>query len=216
MNVGATITAFIGGVFLLFGIIFSGAALLTRNEASHLKTVPLVPRPVISDSQPGREVMVSGTISERNPLAYEQFVVYMREERTYDSEGDAYEWDINETVTPPFKLETADRLLQVEAINTEGAYGLSNPSGTLYPAADIRYSGFVRNDVVVVHGFIQSDLEGNILDAEMVHRGTRESYIDSLASGVWVFMLLGGIFGSIGLVMLAFPTIALIRAVLRR
>ncbi len=197
---GFTIVTFISAVFFIVGSVFVGVAVYTYSDMNHLKTVPLVPRGVITDSEPGREVFIMGTIGERNAPAYDPFVAYIREERYYDSEDSQYKWANEETVTPPFELETETGRVQVEQRSSEGQYGMHNPPETVYVSEDIRYRGFVHNNTVLVQGAVQADLEGNILDAEMVMNGTREEFLEERRTTMLIFLMLGLIMLSVAMI----------------
>jgi hypothetical protein len=155
-----------------------------QEEAARAERLVSVSAAALEDAQVGREVLVEGQISERNPALFREFVAYEREEyRGSDSDGDA-EWSRDEIKRPPLLIAVGDGLVQIvgetyalrdmparwQESNVLSWNGLTN-EGTK------RYQGFAAGNPVVLIGAVASGSEGNQLHAEFLAGGTRASFM---------------------------------------
>jgi hypothetical protein len=197
-----------GLIFLALGI-FLATAGAQQADADAERAEQLSPLTVaaLEDSRPGREVLIEGRISERNPSLFRQFVAYVREEYRGSDDDDREKWQEDERRTPPLLIEVADGTVSLANNN----YALDNPPHVWHDSETSRvwngftgegtkrYRGFQAGDLALAIGTLASGSEGLELQAEQVYGGTRSSYIaDRRQAAVWMPRI-GGIFGLFGL-----------------
>ena len=197
---------FIGGA-LLFGLVtwyFSNRA---ANRVEGLTPVTTVA--ALGDGQPGREILVEGHVSSRNPIQplSPGFVAYIRERREIhtDDEGtpEPGSWFERQRVTPPLLLELSDGLVQIENddYDLENGRTIEEEPSSFDRYSDTRYKGIEIGDPVIAVGVVVEDAERLQIRADFIARGTQASYIASQRSaGVIIFVFsivvaaVGGIF----------------------
>jgi hypothetical protein len=202
-----------GPIFLVaFGLVFLAIGLFTAivgtreasAEAARAEGLRPLTAAALDDGAPGREVLVEGRISERNPALFRQFVAYAREEyRGGDDDKDT--WQEDQRSTPPLLIEVADGAVSL----AKAGYVLDSPPHTWQESQSLswngltgegtkRYRGFQAGDVVMAIGTLAAGSEGMELRAERVYGGTRSAYIASRRSAARWIPWLGGVFAVVG------------------
>jgi hypothetical protein len=172
-------------VAIIIVLIASGGMIIisfmTSREAAHAERLPVVAGVVVQDSPIGREVIIEGRISDTMLPRYKTLVAYERQHREEDSDGDT-RWVTDEEMKPPLQVDTQNGRIQIEARSATSDYGFDKPPATLYESDDRRYNGFRVDDTVMAMGMVQQGSEGNVLDASVLHGGTKETYVLSKRS----------------------------------
>jgi hypothetical protein len=176
---------FFGFFFLCLAAPMCGLLIPYTANSSANRVERLTPLPVaiLEDSERGREVLVEGRVSSRNPAQYESFVAYVREEREVETNDEgtptAGSWEETRRVTPPLLLELSDGLVQIG----NNDYNLGNARTverrSFLEDREIRYKGFEAHDQVIAVGSLFSTAEQPQINAEFIHRGTQASYVAS-------------------------------------
>ena len=196
-----------GLVFLAIGILLATVgARQAGAEAARAERLQPLTVATLDDSQPGREALIEGRISDRNPALFQEFVAYIREEYRGSDDQDREKWEEDERRTPALLIEVVDGNVQL----TDGRYVLDNPPHTWYESQSSRawngltgegtkrYRGFQAGDAALAIGTLVAGPEGLELQAERIYGGTRSSYIaDRQQTALWMPRI-GAIFGLIG------------------
>ena len=196
-----------GLVFLALGILLATVgARQASAQAERAERLQPLTAAALDDSQPGREALVEGRISDRNPALFQGFVAYVREEYRGSDDQDREKWEEDERRTPRLLIEVADGLVRL----ADERYALDSPPYTwsesqsalawngLTGEGTKRYRGFRAGDPALAIGTLVSGSEGLELRAEQVYGGTRSGYIaDRRQSAIWMPRI-GAIFGLIG------------------
>ena len=205
----------IGPIFLIgFGLVFLAIGLIMATvaarqagaEAARAEQLRPLTVAMLDDSQPGREALVEGRISDRNPALFQQFVAYIREEYRGRDDDDREKWEEDERRTPPLLIDLADGIVPLANDN----YALDSPPHTWQESQSSlvwngftgegtkRYRGLRAGDAALAIGTLVAGPEGLELQAERVYGGTRDSYIaDRRQTALWMPRI-GAIFGVIG------------------
>jgi hypothetical protein len=196
-----------GLIFLILGVLLATAgAQQAGAEAERAERLPPLTVAALEDSRPGREVLIEGRISDRNPTLFQRFVAYVREEYRGSDDQDREKWEEDERRTPPLRIEVADGIVSLANSN----YVLDTPPHIWHESEPSRvwngftgegtkrYRGFQAGDIALAIGTLASGSEGLELRAERVYGGTRSSYIaDRRQAAVWMPRI-GAIFGLVG------------------
>jgi hypothetical protein len=204
-----------GPIFLIgFGLIFLviGTLLATVGarqasaEAERAEQLQPMTAAALDDSPSGREALIEGRISARNPSLFQQFVAYVREEYRGSDDEDREKWEEDERRTPPLLIEVADGAVPL----ADDHYALDNPPHTWQESQSTRvwngltgegtkrYRGFQAGDQALAIGTLVQGSEGMELRAERVYGGTRSGYIAERRQAARWMPWLGGIFGLVG------------------
>jgi hypothetical protein len=202
-----------GLVFLILGILLATvAAQQARAEADRAERLLPLSVAALDDGQPGREALIEGRISARNPQLFQQFVAYIREEYRGSDDDDNEQWQEDQRHTPRLRIEVADGIVSL----ANDSYDLDSPPHSweesqsrswngLTGEGTKRYRGFQAGDTALAIGTLVPGSEGLELQAERVYGGTRSSYIADRQSAArwmpWVggfFAVLGSLIASIG------------------
>jgi hypothetical protein len=182
----------IGIFFLVFGILmFRLAPQSFIRQADRVAEFTPVVATVLRDTRPGREVLIEGRISDRNPLKSYSFVAYDIYDREVDSDGDET-WAWRTSVTPPLWLELADGLVQIE----EGYYLAGTETSTR--EGNTRYNGLKVGDPVIALGILASRVDPPRITAEFIAFGTQADYIASQRRAASAGRIFGIVFATIG------------------
>lgn len=135
----------------------------------------------LADSAPGREVLLEGRISPRNPTLHRQFVAYVREEYRDEALDGAssQRWVEVERVTPPLLVSLAGG----EARIANSTYAFDTTAVTVEEAAPtftkgaVQSRGFVAGSPVLAIGRVAAN--GDV-EAEFLYAGTRAEYVQEL------------------------------------
>jgi hypothetical protein len=197
-------------VFLIIGVTFTGVGLLLRlvvvpsanADVAELEQMEAVNSIVLSDSRPGKTFLVEGNISSTNPLQYETFVAYIREEYKTDSSSQDDEddsgWVIRNQLRPPLLLETTGGgPVQI----TNENYSLQT-SKIFEKDSRNRYRGIEAEDHIVVIGELTNSDEPPQLTADLVYLGSRAEYIESQQEAAASVSVLSIIFLVLGILLL--------------
>lgn len=164
----------------------------SSRNAQRAEGLPVLSKVTLTDSRPGREVIVEGRISDLMQPLYEDLVAYERQ--VYESDDDDGSWVTKEHKAPVLFVETSDGRIQLETNADTSDYDLLNPPQTMYADSDQRYVGFAPQDGIMALGTVQEGLEGPILDAEFIYGGTRAAYISEQRFASTLFFWIGIIF----------------------
>ena len=203
--------------FPIMGILFVCGALScglltwysSIRAANRIKGLTPITVAALTDSQPGRQVLVEGHVSSRNLVQIESlgFVAYIREGREIhtDDKGTPSpgSWSASERVTPPLLLELSDGLVQVENddYDLENGRTIEEEPSSFDRYSDTRYKGIGIGDAVIAVGVVGADAEPPQIQADFIARGTQESYVAGQRSAGVIFFVasvvvavVGGIF----------------------
>jgi hypothetical protein len=197
-----------GLIFLALGIFMATTgAQQARAEADRAERLRPLTVAALDDSQPGREALIEGRISARNPQLFQQFVAYIREEYRGTDDDDREEWEEDGRRTPRLRIEVADGVVSLANDNYELD---SSPHSWQESEARTwngftgegtkRYRGFWAGDAALAIGTLVRGSEGLELQAERVYGGTRSAYIADRQSAARWMPWVGGIFGLVGVV----------------
>jgi len=201
-------------LFPLVGVLFVGGALLcglltwysSTRAANRVKGLTPITVATLTDSQPGRQVLVEGHVSSRNPVQSEflGFVAYIREEREIhtDDEGTPSpgSWSVSGRVTPPLLLELSDGLVQVENddYDLENGTTIEEEPSSFDRYSDTRYKGIGIGDAVIAVGVVGVDAEPPQIKADFIARGTQASYVASQRSAGVIFFVISVVVAVVG------------------
>jgi hypothetical protein len=196
-----------GLVFLAIGIVMATvAARQAGAEAARAERLRPLTVAALDDSQPGREALVEGYRSDRNPALFQQFVAYVREEYRGRDDNDRERWEEDERRTPPLLIDLVDGTVPL----ANDSYMLDSPPHIWQESQSSlawngftgegtkRYHGLRAGDAALAIGTLVAGPEGLELQAERVYGGTRSSYIaERQQTALWMPRI-GAIFGVIG------------------
>jgi hypothetical protein len=199
----------------VFGVIFVCGALLcggltwysSIRAANRVKGLtPVTTVAALTDSQPGRQVLVEGYVSSHNPVQLESlgFVAYIREGREIhtDDKGTPApgSWSVRERVTPPLLLELSDGLVQIENDDYDLENGRTSEGETSFSGrySDTRYKGIEVGDAVIAVGVVGEGAERPPIKADFIARGTQASYVASQRSGGIIFFVISVVVAVVG------------------
>ena len=141
----------------------------------------------LTDTPPGREVIVQGRLAPAQPRLFRDFVAYVKQEERRDGrDRDDREWKEVERRTPPLQIDADGGAVAV--VNTD--YSLVWARTQWRDTAqvlDTNYSGLVAGEAVFVRGRVAA----GGLEAIVVGSGTRESYLRQVADNAGVAWWLG-------------------------
>ena len=200
--------------FPFVGVLFVCGALLcglvtwysSTRAANRVKGLTPVTVAALTDSQPGRQVLVEGHVSSRNPVQSQSlgFVAYIREEREIhtDDEGTPSpgSWSVSGRVTPPLLLELSDGLVQVENddYDLENGRTIEEESSSFDRYSDTRYQGIEIGDAIIAVGVVGADTERLQIKADFIARGTQASYIAGQRSAGVIFFVISIVVAAVG------------------
>jgi hypothetical protein len=201
-------------LFPLVGVLFVGGALVcglvtwysSIRAANRVKGLTPITVAALTDSQPGRQVLVEGHVSSRNPVQSEflGFVAYIREEREIhtDDEGTPSpgSWSVSGRVTPPLLLELSDGLVQVENddYDLENGRTIEEEPFSFDEYSDTRYQGIEIGDAVIAVGVVGADAEPPQIKADFIALGTQASYVASQRSAGVIFFVISVVVAVVG------------------
>jgi hypothetical protein len=201
-------------LFPLVGVLFVCGALLcglltwysSTRAANRVKGLTPITVAALTDSQPGRQVLVEGHVSSRNPVQSEflGFVAYIREGREIhtDDEGTPSpgSWSISGRVTPPLLLELSDGLVQVENddYDLENGTTIEEEPSSFDRYSDIRHKGIEIGDAVIAVGVVGAEAEPPQIKADFIARGTQASYVASQRSAGMIFFAISVVVAVVG------------------
>lgn len=147
-------------------------------------------------AEPGQPAFVEGSVSNRTPLIYHQFVAHVREE--YQSVGRSSTWVEVARETPPIVIETNGKMAHVVNNNydMETMDIILEEQSPTFTQGAVRSRGFVAGSSVFAIGKLEG--AGDLV-AEFLYAGTRADYAEylrrSLRGSIWWGggLLLGGI-----------------------
>ncbi|MFB0537176.1 MAG: hypothetical protein ACETWR_19620 [Anaerolineae bacterium] len=199
----------------IFGVLFVGGALLcglltwysSSRAANRVKEfTPVTTVAALGDGQPGREILVEGHVSSRNPVQplSPGFVAYIREEREIDTDDEGTptpgSWSVSSRVTPPLLLELSDGLVQVENddYDLENGTTIEEEPSSFDRYSDTRYKGIEIGDSVMAVGVVVEDTESPQIRADFIARGIQESYVASQRSAGVIFFVISIVVAVVG------------------
>lgn len=215
---------FLLGIGLLFLVVGALVGIVGRRTAqadlARLEQLRPLSAVALDDQLTGSDALVEGVISPRNRVVFRNFVAYASEELDVgrDSRGDRQEtWRPGNQVTPRLLIEAGDLV----RMSNEG-YHIALGHETWYDEATLgfnhqprdgsrRYHGLIAGGPITVVGTVIDGPEGKELAAQTVFAGSREAYLASQRQGAAVLLLLGGIFGGVGLVLAALGILFFLR-----
>lgn len=213
---GLQVAGFIvGGIGLVLGgagfVVWRYVPGIVAAEHARLEALPTPDAISLTDTPPGREVIVEGRIAPDQPTRFRDFVAYVKEEERRDKrDGDGRgDWKVVESVTPPLRLIVGeDGSVRVLNANYAITFARTQWRDTAR-IIDTNYSGLVANEGVFVRG---TSVAGG-LEAITVGSGTRAAYLAQVAGNASVAWWLGAGFMVLGTLMAALAVGLLITAV---
>jgi hypothetical protein len=210
---GPRVAGFIVG---LIGLVLGGAGFvvwyfvpgMVAAEHARLAALPSPDAISLTDTPPGREVIVEGRIAPDQPVRFRDFVAYKKEEEQRDKRERERtgNWKTVETVTPPLRLivggDGAVRVLD---------YGVMFAKTQWHDTSqiiDTNYTGLVAGEAVFVRG---TTAAGGI-EAATVGSGTRASYLAQVGGNAGVAWWLGVGFMALGALMAAIALVLFVTA----
>jgi hypothetical protein len=170
----AMLSGLVGGVLLYDAPAYAARA----ARAERLQSVSAAS---LTDSAPGREVLLEGQVSARTPAVYRAFVAYVREE--YRSRfmlgGDSQHWEEAERVTPPLVVALPDgeaRIANDNYLFDTTAFTMREAEPTLTKGA-IQSRGYRAGDPALAVGTVVVDGGERAVAAEFLYAGSRAAYI---------------------------------------
>lgn len=165
-----------GGV----GIFSVVNATLGRQSTDALGSVPVVTGAALTRLNDGQQVMIEGRIGPNHERLHGDFVAYFtevhkqRRVRDDSSRSGGYRWEsyweMIGMYRQPLAIDTAEHTARISS----DSYDIHAPPHTI-TQDDVRWRGFQVGDTVMALGTTQ----GGMLQASVVHGGTKESYIGS-------------------------------------
>lgn len=185
-----------------FSIICLGCALFSGALAPWLigETIAQVERleptsfPAFEDGEPGREVLIEGVVSERNPVE-NGFVAYERYVAQRDPDGDL-SWRKVDEVRPPLRID-----LRGGSVRVVGNYRLESP-GDEDETEGERFVGLRVGTPVIAVGRLTQGQEEIELDAEFIGVGTRDEFLQDQRELITFFRILSALFAPCGIALL--------------
>jgi hypothetical protein len=212
-RVSSLIVGGIGAVLAVGGTlvaIYVPGALAARH--ARMQALPSPGVAALTDTPPGREVLVDGRIARDQPVLFRNFVAFeMQEEQHRLSDDDPEKWEVRARQAPPLHIVlTGDDPTRV--VNSGyGIWGATTVWRDESKALGTRYTGLVVGEAVVVHA--RTTAGG--LEAIEVASGTCASYLAGIAAGVGVAWWLGLGIGGVGAILLVVATMRFVRAARR-
>jgi hypothetical protein len=193
----ATIVALLGCIGLVCGL-YSGVLfpMIFNLETERVRSLEPSSFVVIEDGVPGREVLIEGELSARNPISPEGFIAYTRSERVVADNGNRT-WREVASVYPPLLVDLRGGIVQVR-----DGYRLSGVLESVQRGG-ARFAGLRPGDVVLVVGTMVEGRQGIEVQPDLVFAGSREEYFAENATTVLIFRSLGWIVGGCGAAMAA-------------
>lgn len=196
---GTVWTILIGVLFLIAG---SGVAILAAvsgtQEIARAERLAATTYAALTNSSIGREVLIEGKISTKNPVKTRAYVAFIREEVTGRSTDNKRNWSERERVMPPLLLDLPD-----------GAVRIANDSYEFGPISvsedgNQRFRGLIINQPVVAVGMLTQTEDGVAITADTIAPGTRAEYIAGLRRFRTGFTMFGAVFAIVGAAMLVY------------
>jgi hypothetical protein len=210
LRVTGLIVGGIGAVLALAGTLvatYAPGAVAARHE--RMQALPSPGIAALTDTLPGREVLVDGLIASDQPVLLRNFVAFVKEEEQRGrSDDDPKEWKVRERQAPPLHIVlTGDDATRVVNFGY-GLWGAKTVWRDESKIIDTRYTGLVAGEAVVIHA--RTATGG--LEAIEVASGTRTSYLAGIAASVGVAWWLGVGIGGVGAVVLIVATVLFVTA----
>jgi hypothetical protein len=211
---GPRIAGFIvGSIGLLFGIagfvLWHFGPAMAAAEHARLVALPNPDAISLTDTPPGREVIVEGRIAPGQPVRFRDFVAYVKEEEQRDKRERERtgNWKTVEKVTPPLHLVVGNGSVRVVNENYSIAFAKTHWTDEAQ-IIDTQYSGLAAGEAVFVRGTAAA---GGI-EAATVGSGTRASYLAMMAGNIGVVWWLGVGFMSLAALMVLIAVVLFVTA----
>jgi hypothetical protein len=203
---GPRVAGFIvGGIGLVLGlagfVVWHFVPGIVAAEHARLEALPTPDAISLTDTPPGREVILEGRIAPDQPKRFRDFVAYVKEEEQRDEKERerSGNWKTVDRVTPPLHLIVGDDG-SVRVVNAN--YGVSFAKTQWRDDSriiDTNYTGLVAGESVFVRGVTAA---GGV-EAAIIGSGTRATYLAMVAGNAGVAWWLGVGFMTVGTLMVA-------------
>ena len=211
------ILCFIGTIFALAGASFLRGSFNNQQKANLAKQTALVTAAQLADIPANTVVAIEGRISERN-TSHNGLVVYtILQYRGYECDdedsSDCEEvWLQTERVTPALWLDAPDGRVK---IGNNDYWAFNEPeiwqtTDELIKMETLEYRGFRRGSPVFTIGKVNTN-DGVTLNIDFLFGGSREDYLAQQTSEVIFFLLMGAVFGGIGIALIIGAIVAAAR-----
>ena len=171
-----------------------------QREGNEVANLPVVDVETIQNSIPINEkVIIEGTVDDRNKIISDQIPLVAYQEYVRDDiAGNEGEWRRKKLVNPSLLIGVPDGLVKLEA-----GYYINQRSTAIRVNKRQTYSGFAINDPIFIIAVVtNNELEIPTLKGEIVTAaGNKGEYLESIATNVTIFRILGYGFIIIGVIM---------------
>jgi hypothetical protein len=199
-----------GLIFLVVGLYVLWVAIRTPPDPA--REAEVVDAARLQAVAPGTTVIFEGTIAAGTPPIESDFVLLQRQVArgvTKPGTNDIrFAWDVTSTENRPFALEATGGTVSVSTVSAEWR----DPPHTTDPgtvtAGTSRLAGFKANDRVTVLGRVKSPTD---VDATVLFGGDAAAFKASVAGSALVAPILGGGFGLVGLALVIFAIVQVLR-----
>lgn len=203
--VSPLLLACVGVLFVLAGPgLGVGISSIAGKDIARIKRLEPVTVAGLRGGMVGGEVLLEGRISANMPAQFRDYVAYIHEVDTNTRVGKE-DWDEVERVTPPLVIDLADGTVRIE--NSTYNFGIMSTT----TAGNDKYRGVKAGDPVVVLGVLNANDDTVNITADTLAPGTVASYLKIAGQFQMIFVIMGSIFGLIGLVMIVGGARALVR-----
>lgn len=205
----SVVLGFIGIIFALIGVGFLWGYFNTQSVITLAQQTPLVAANQLVKIPADTTVAIEGRVSERN-TSHKGLVVYtIFQYRGYecddDDSNDCEEvWLQIERETPTIWLDLPDGRVRV-GNNDYWAYHepkMWQTTADLIAMETLEYRGFPMGSPVFAIGRVNTK-DGVAVNIDFLYGGNREEYLANQTTDATVFLLMGAIFGIIGLIFVA-------------
>lgn len=190
-------------IIVAIGVGIVAPVYLSRGSAAVEALTPLSITE-LEQAQPGMPVAVEGRINLNVPTEYNVYAAYWLQKprnNTSERRNSSDDWETDTVVTPPLLLDLPDGPVRV--VNEDYNLGSVSDWQDIDSEAGPRRIGGLRvGDPVFAIATLRSNNDGVRLEASVVTRGTKASYLADQRIAWWICVSLGAVCGIAAIVLL--------------